>query len=150
MKQFKIEVISECKQQLLDKMAHLKKMIVDLKMAMENEAKSSLGDKHETARARLQAEEEKLQIQLSDTTKNWLDFEKIINNTTSEKVGLGALVKTNQGVFFMAVPLGKMEVGKQTVYVISREAPIAKQLWGLKANNSFVFNERKFEIIEVG
>ncbi len=51
MKQFKIEVMTECKQQLLDKMAHLKKMIVDLKMAMENEAKSSLGDKHETARA---------------------------------------------------------------------------------------------------
>jgi hypothetical protein len=150
MKQLKLEVISECKQQLLDKIAQLKKMIVDLKMAMENEVKSSVGDKHETARARLQAEEEKLHIQLNESTKNWHDFEKIISNAAHEKVSLGTLVKTNQGVFFVAVALGKMEVDKQTVYVISKEAPIAKIMWGLKAKTNFVFNEKKFEIIEVG
>lgn len=150
MKQLKLEVIGECKQQLLDKIAQLKKIIVDLKTAMESEAKSSVGDKHETTRARLQAEEEKLHMQLNDTTKNWHDFEKIIANATHENVSLGTLVKTNQGLFFMAVPLGKLEVAEQTVYVISKEAPIAKHIWGLKANDWFVFNEKKFEIIEVG
>ena len=68
MKDFKEALIRLCEQKLLEKARLLGQDVEELKRSMETETKSSLGDKHETARARMQAEEEKLSLRMREIT----------------------------------------------------------------------------------
>ena len=53
---FKAQLIHSVKTQLTEKLDSLQKMIHELSESSNNETKSSVGDKHETAKAMMQLE----------------------------------------------------------------------------------------------
>lgn len=134
-----------CKQRVQD----LKNIIQEAQDAANNETKSSAGDKHETGRAMAQLETEKLTKQLTEALKLTQTLDRIDPSHVSEKISLGSLVTTNNGTFYLAVSLGKMELESHSYFVISTPSPIGKQLIGLKENDTFSFNGRKYIIEKV-
>ncbi len=132
-----------------DKIKVLQKNLQDLTDSAGNETKSTAGDKHETALAMLQIEQENSSRQLREALKQQAVLEKIDSSLHLEKVVRGSLVKTNKGYFFISLGLGKITVDEQLIIALSPESPLGKQLMHLKKGDSAEFNGTGYIIEEV-
>lgn len=142
--ELKSKILSECKQLLDLKLKELQSVLADVTEATNTETKSTAGDKHETGRAMMQIEQEKISKQLSDL-KNQLDELEKIPVVKHNVISTGALVETDSGVFYIATAIGKMIVDRKEVFVISPQSPVGKQLIG-SDGNSFKINDKKYSI----
>lgn len=142
----KESVYTACCNLLRDNISSLKKFIRELEEGSENDTKSSAGDKHETARAMLQLEQEKLSKQLQNSQLLLADLEKTGVMPASETVGKGGLVTTNQGVFLFGPPLGKIVVDDVAVVCLSAQSPLGTKLCGLKLKEAAEINGVKYII----
>ncbi len=104
------------------------------------DSKSSAGDKHETTRAMMQLEQEKLGKQVMEAVDQITEFDKIDFTKTSTTVTQSSLVETDKGYFFIAGSIGKITVRDTTVFVISAKSPLALALAGAQPNTSVTFN----------
>jgi transcription elongation GreA/GreB family factor len=114
--------------------------------AGNNETKSTAGDKHETGRAMMQLEQEKLGNQLVDLESQKNDFDKIDFSINQTIISNGSLIETNKGFFLIASAIGKLEIDQITIFVISKKSPLALVLMGLKNNDTIDFNGMKYLI----
>jgi len=126
----KLKVYEACIKELGDKVAAVQKVLADLHHSAANETKSTAGDKHETALAMLQLEQENKRQQLMLLQQQQAVLNRIELPIPPQQIGLGTLVKTNGAYFFIGVALGKLMVDNQMVYVISPESPMGKLLLG--------------------
>ncbi len=114
-----------------------------------NETKSTAGDKHDTGKAMMQMEQEKLGIQFKELVNN----KKILGSLNPahhlESIQFGSLIKTNHGTFYLSISLGKISIDSAEIYIISNQSPLSKLMLNKVINATFVFNERKYEILEV-
>ncbi len=149
MKTLKQALLNKCRHHILERKNKLLVAISEISEALQSETKSSVGDKHETSRARLQSEEEKLHMQLNETNITLNEFDKINTTSSFTRVSLGALVQTNQGYFFIAVAIGKMEVDNINVFVISPISPFALAMKSLRITDCFLYNGKRYEIVRV-
>lgn len=130
-------------------MAELNSSIHSVEEAMNSESKSTAGDKHETGRAMLQLEQEKLGEQLKEMAERKKELEKIDIEITSEKVIRGSLVTTDKGIFFIGIAIGKLSVENVTVFSISPQSPLGSKLMGLKSNDRTEINGNSYLIKEI-
>jgi len=137
---------SKCCEIALQKVNELSAILQEVQDAANNETKSSAGDKHETGRAMAQLETEKLSKQLAEALKIEQTLAQINPNTVHQKVGLGSLISTNNGTFYLSVSLGKLVLNANTYFVISPVSPIGKLLAGLATSASFSFNGKAYRI----
>jgi hypothetical protein len=76
-----------------------------------------------------------------------------LNTLNAEKentiVGPGAVVVTEQFVFYIGVSSEKVSVNDETVFGISTKAPIYASMRGLEKGNEFQFNETHYVITAV-
>ncbi|MGY5352373.1 GreA/GreB family elongation factor [Wenyingzhuangia sp. IMCC45533] len=144
----KEKIKQACLQVVNKKLEDIQVAINNYKTDLNSETKSSAGDKHETGRAMLQLEMEKLgqQYQTVLSQKNLLN--KVIIGF-SKSVAVGSLVKVNNHYYFLATSIGQLIIDKTKVMVVSVNSPIGKQLLGKKVNDDFVFNQQKFKVQEV-
>ena len=71
-------------------------------------------------------------------------------NHLSEVVRPGSLVETKNSYYYVAVPLGQIDMDNGSrVFAISTDAPIYKHLEGKKAGEKFTFNDEEVEIVKV-
>lgn len=117
--------------------------------AANNESKSTVGDKHETARAMAQLEQEKATKQINQAKEMQVALSKIDVAKTSERVVLGSLVITDKLTFFIAIAVGKVEVEGTSVFVISPASPIGQKLLGLSIGDTLEFNGQTYQIKQV-
>ena len=89
----------------------------ELNDSAKNETKSTAGDKHETALAMLQIEQE--------NTRNKL---------------------TNHGYLFLSIALGKITVEHQQIIALSPQSPLGLKLVGAKINDEIELNNLKYVI----
>jgi transcription elongation GreA/GreB family factor len=148
MLQFKQNIIEACKSNLSDKIQALSLIMQEVTDSANSETKSSAGDKHETARAMMQLEQEKLSKQITDLAEQKKEFDKIDFTKVSAQIGQGSLVETNKGFFLIASSIGKITVDDKIVFVISNKSPLAQQLIGLTTNDGFTFNSVGYQIIK--
>ena len=121
----------------------------EAQLAANEETKSSAGDKYETGRAMMHLEQEKLASQRAATQHLKKMLDQIDPNRTVSPVGLGSLVQTNRGWFFVAVGIGQVEVEGESCFVISPAAPLGKALWGRQPGEIVLVNGQATEIIAV-
>ena len=138
LKMNKREILNFIQNILTEKIQNLQKLIEETR-ASSNDTKSSMGDKYETGREMLQQEINNLQIQLNGFS-NSMNILKNINPVPHQSVGLGSLVQTEKGKFFIAVSLGEIVFEKEKIFIISAESPLAKAMHGLKKNDIFSIN----------
>ena len=146
---FKQKVYS-CSLQLLDqKIQDLQAALHDLTEGAENDTKSSAGDKHETARAMMQLEHEKISRQLDELNRQKNSLEQIAINTVSSKIINGSLIKTNNGYLFLSVAIGKINVDDIPVMVFSSQSPIGIKMLGHKAGDTIERNGTRYLIEDI-
>ena len=142
----KENILEKCKQVLSGKRTTLLAALSDLSDSMTSETKSSVGDKHETGRAKMQNEFEQLSHQLDELNEQQQALERINTHTTAESIFSGTVIETNNGIFFMATPIGKINVDGTIIYVISPQSPIGKLMMGLKTRDTFMINGTSYRI----
>ena len=112
--------------------------------------KSSAGDKHEVGKAMMQLEQEKLGKQLHDINRTISFFEGIKKQSNQpDEIGVGSLVLTNNGFFYLSISLGKIEYNGKFIFVISSASPIGKTLLGKKVGYKFNFNGKEVEVMAI-
>lgn len=129
---FKQKVHLHCIALLNEKIQTLQQTLKALTESAANETKSTAGDKHETALAMLQLEQEKVSRQLKTVLDQKVILEAIDPSLKSIRIVSGSLVKTDKGFLFLSVALGKIMVDDTTVIALSPQSPLGKKLMGLK------------------
>lgn len=125
------------------------KNIKDAQRGLSSESKSSAGDKHETGRAMLQLEAEKLGAQYQEILKVINFHKQLVVEEDHTHIKLGSLVKTNIGLFYLTTGLGSIKDENYSIFNLSIKAPISKLLLGKKAEEQFVFNNKTIKIISL-
>jgi hypothetical protein len=142
----KQQLIQACSDYLKDKINSLNTIINEVSESSNSESKSSAGDKHETSKAMMQLEIEKLGTQLKEAEGQLAEFEKINFNKNFQSIEQGCLVETNKGHFLIAGSIGKITVDDQIVFVISSKSPLALKLIGSKQKDTVMFNDVSYFI----
>ncbi len=145
----KEELYRFCVVFVAQKEEEIKKIIADAQDAINNETKSSAGDKYETAREVMQQDINMNLARLNELGKLRTTLEHISPTQTGTTVLPGSLVYTNNGIFYMAVGAGKITIDGTTYFGISAASPIGMQLLGKAAGYSFVLNGKKFVVERV-
>ncbi|HEX7870332.1 MAG TPA: hypothetical protein VF455_09475 [Chryseobacterium sp.] len=143
----KSSLINTIKLKLSEKIENFEKLIAETR-ASSNDTKSSMGDKYETGREMLQQEINNLQVQLNEILKQ-KDFLKTVLPKSSDKAEKGAIVKTEKGLFFISVSLGKIKVENEKIICISPESPLAKAMNGKQKNEAFSLNNMNQKILDI-
>lgn len=142
-------LFSHCKAQLEKKMDVLEQQKKRLYKDLTSETKSSAGDKHETGRAMIQLEREKLGNQIHEIELNYQRLNTIKYVKTSTSISLGSLIFTDKANYYVAVAADSCEVNFKVFYCISSQSPIGKLLIGKKINESITFNDIESTILEI-
>jgi hypothetical protein len=144
----KKELIDTCRHHILDQLEGVRGQISDLKSSLESESKSTAGDKHDTGRAMIHLEMEKLGKQEQNLQKLLVLCGKITDSIKAS-AGLGSLVKTDKALFFLGVPLGKIKWSGQDVLCISLASPLGKLFFSKKEGEELVFQSTTYKILDV-
>ncbi|THD69234.1 3-oxoacyl-ACP synthase [Robertkochia marina] len=138
----KERVITLCGEKLESSCANYRTQLAALKISLESESKSSAGDKHETGRAMVQLEMERLSARLKIAEDELNSFRRLAFNDAKNRgtVTPGTLVETDKGLYFLAVSLGMVKVGETPVAVVSSASPIGGVLKGKAAGEQILFN----------
>jgi len=135
---------------LVDKnISTIQGMIQNASDSAQSDTKSTAGDKHETERAMMHLEQEKLGKQLHESLLLKEILCKINSSENHESIQLGSLVSATNGNFFISTGLGKIVTDAMECYAISLQSPIGKALFALKKGDVFSLNGSKHEVKEV-
>lgn len=144
----KEKLLHKCVVLINDKLENIQQAIQGYQEDLNSEIKSSAGDKHETGRAMLQLEMEKLGKQYQTVLLQKESLQKI-DTSSKTKVQIGSLVKANGFYYFLAASVGQVKIEDKIVMVISIHSPIGQLLLGKQESDAFVFNGKTFNISEV-
>ncbi|MBC7696372.1 MAG: 3-oxoacyl-ACP synthase [Burkholderiales bacterium] len=145
----KQELIKVCHDYFKNKINSLTLIISEVTESSNSESKSSAGDKHETAKAMMQLEREKLGTQLKEAEEQLSEFERINFNKLFQKVEQGSVVETDKGSFFIGGSIGKIKVGDELLFVISGKSPLARALEGKTVKDVIDFNGITYKIKKI-
>ncbi len=134
---------------ITDKIQLLQQSLHDLTESAGNETKRTAGDKHETALAMLQIEQENISRQLKETLAQKAVLEKIDPTLHTEQIVRGSLVTTNKGIFFLSIGLGKATIDHQLIIALSPESPLGKAMLHLQTGDTCTFNGTDYLIEHV-
>lgn len=110
------------------------------------DSKSSAGDKHETGKAMAQLEQEKAAHQLNEAKELKAVLEKINPEVKHQVIAEGSLVNTNNGLFYIAIGIGKLEVENNKVVVISAQSPLGKCMLGQMKGKTVCYNNLNYSV----
>ncbi|HTF04196.1 MAG TPA: hypothetical protein VK826_09220 [Bacteroidia bacterium] len=136
----KAQVHTECGKILAERIQSLKQQLSELIEGAKNDSKSTAGDKHETARAMMQIEQEKLTGQLNQLLSQQQVLARIDIEHATDLVANGSLVKTDQGWLYISIPLGRIAVKEIFVMCLSAQSPLGLKLCGQKPGGKVEMN----------
>ena len=145
----KTQILQACLSLLDQKQKGLQAAIRQIQDSMLNETKSSSGDKHETARAKMQSEQANLGDQLFEIEKQLNTLNKIDPAINHTQVQIGACFQTQQAMFFMALGLGKIAINQGFVFVISPASPLGQKMMGAQVGQNILFSDTNYLIEKI-
>lgn len=138
-----------CLDSVNERQGNIQRNFASIQEAMLSETKSTAGDKHETGRAMLQLEREKLGNQLAEIQKIKDILLKINPKSTVSQGCLGSIIYTSQANYFISVSVGEITANNTTFYAIATNTPIGKLLLGKKVGDTITFRNQSFVIEKV-
>ena len=145
-KKIKEYLLLSCEQQTMQKYTIVQDKIKGIVASLDDDTKSSAGDKHQTARAMLQLDREQAGERLAKIEKTLEILHKINLTKTAPHAHLGSLVSTNNGLFFLSISLGVVAHQNTPYYCIGLQTPIGKLLFGKQVGDTFCFRETTYQI----
>jgi len=138
-----------CQEYVRGRTKRIQDEIKNIQQSLTSETKSSAGDKHETGRAMLQLEREKLGQQLLEAERMDIILSRLSITLKTNAVVLGSLIKTSKKDYFLAISAGAYEGTDDPIYCVSRASPIGKLLLGKSIGDVVDFNGEKIRISEI-
>ncbi|WP_321281705.1 hypothetical protein [Marinifilum fragile] len=120
-----------------------------LKESVGNETKSTAGDKHETGRAMMHLEQEKVMRQLANNQKLKSIVDRISPKINNETVQPGSLVITNKISFYILAGLGQVELNGQNYFIVSFQSELVQAFKGKRKGDDLIFKEQNYTIQEI-
>jgi hypothetical protein len=145
----KEKLYNYCLSLIDEKIDSIRSALNSVTEAVNNETKSTVGDKHETSRAMMQLEQEKLSKQLNQLLDQKRELQRLDISSGSKVIKKGSLVKTDKGYIFLSIALGKIIFEQETVFTVSALSPIGIQLLGLKIKDTAKLNDTVYLIEEI-
>jgi len=140
----KVEIIKAIRKQVEDTVKMHEHSLEEIRSSIANESKRTAGDKHETALAMLQAEQERVGRHLQQVREQLSVVNHLLSQPGVAADGKGSLVHTDKGVFFLGVAAGRVTVGNSPVFAISVAAPVARKLLTTPVGASFSLNGQAY------
>jgi hypothetical protein len=132
-----------------DRIANATEAIKAARDSSTEDTKSSAGDKYETGRAMMQQDIDRQTLQLGEAQKLKTFLERMDPENSSDTVQNGSLAFTNQGIFYLAISLGLVELDKQKYFVVSPSSPIGERLMKQKVGGKFAFNGKEYKLTAI-
>jgi transcription elongation GreA/GreB family factor len=145
----KEELYKQCEAFIANRLEAIQKTIDEIQESLTTETKNTAGDKHETGRAMLQLEREKVGNQMAEALKAKEILSKIDVLRINEAISLGSIVYTNKLNYFIGISTGELKVANQTYYAISASTPIGQLLIGKKVGDATNFKNQEFVIEKI-
>ena len=135
--------VQEARKEALQRLASLQE-------ALESEAKSTAGDKHETGRAMVQMEMEQAALRCSRVEGMLRQWRHLEPDQERQDIRGGAVVLTDRGGFIIGVPWGIFEgPGASEWRAISADAPLAVAWHGHRPGDTVDFRGQCWRILSV-
>lgn len=119
------------------------------KESRDSDDKSSVGDKYETGRAMMQIEISNKENQLGQI----LGLKKVLvtinQKLSSDVVTLGSYVITDQGDYFISIPLGVMKSENYDCIAISLASPLGRAFNACMVGDIASFNGTSYQILDL-
>ncbi|MBD0402176.1 3-oxoacyl-ACP synthase [Flammeovirga sp. EKP202] len=145
--EYKKALKAHCKSLIVGKVKSLEEAMESAQQSANAETRSTAGDKHDTARAMMHLEKEKMGTQLSQNLQLLKVIEEI-NDTKSDTIKPGSFIKTDKGLYYLLISIGQVKFEKDNVFVISAQSPIGKIFIGKSTNEKVKFNGNEMTILE--
>ncbi|GGW24618.1 3-oxoacyl-ACP synthase [Arenibacter certesii] len=145
----KEELYKSCKTYIDERLSRIQGRIASLQEALTSESKSSAGDKHETGRAMIQLEREKLGKQLAEVQLLQERFKKVPLQNKSDQVIQGSVVYTTKHHYYIGISAGEIIVAEERFYAIAPDTPMGKILMGKSIGEKISFNGTEFKIKKI-
>lgn len=145
----KQKLYNKCQEILNQRLQVVQQAVFDIQNSLQYEIKSSAGDKHETGRAMLQLEREKVGLQLAEIQKQFELLNKINPEIIVTTIALGTVVFTSQSNYFVAISTGEIKLDNQQFYAISPATPIGQLLLSKTKGDSIKYRNEDISILEV-
>lgn len=145
-KQIKKALLDHCKFNVQNRFEKINQTIKDIEESLDDQSKSSAGDKHETGRAMLHIDRENAGNQLKEIETLLALIPKIDITTPSSYTRLGSLVYTSEGNFFISISLGNVVIGKTSYVCVALQAPLGQVLKGASKDDTVFFRDKQYLI----
>lgn len=146
---FRRTLHSLCCRTLEEKLTRLQQQVAELVRDAANDSKNTAGDKHETARAMMQLEQEKLGGQIAQLEKQLAQAIRYAPAERHKVVAQGSLVKTGRGWIYLLTALGEVVCEGEKVMVLSLQSPLGLKMAGLSAGAAAEINGIRYAIESV-
>ncbi len=120
--------------------------IASTRSAFTSDTKSSAGDKHEVGRAMAQQELDKLEEQRAKLIALQQELARVPMERVFDRAAFGSLITTDQGIYFVAIGLGRIEFEGGSFFAISLASPIGQLLKDKRVGEQVNFNGRTFTL----
>lgn len=124
-----------------------KARMASLKESLGAESKSSAGDKHETGRAMIHLEQERVQDTVGRLEQmRGVLVQRATQGKAIQRVSPGALVETTGPWVLVGVPMGKVQLPDALVLCVGAEAPLAQKWHGAQPGDQVVLGSQQLTI----
>ena len=142
----KEHLLLSCEQQIMHKYTIVQDKIKSIVASLDDDTKSSAGDKHQTTRAMLQLDREQAGERLAEIEKTLEVLHKINLRKPVTHAHLGSLVSTSNGIFFLSISLGVVTHQNTMYYCVGLQTPMGKLLLGKQVGDTFCFRDITYRI----
>ena len=133
-----------CKDFIEERIRNCQSAIDAANNSINEETKSSAGDKYETSREMMTQEIKNNSTQLAEAIKQKQMLSQISIDKKLDTAQVGSLVITNYEKFFIAISAGSLKLNKETYLAISPSSPLGKNLIDKKNGDSVSFNGKDY------
>tara|TARA_B100001059_G_scaffold27237_1_gene22038 strand:+ start:4173 stop:4628 length:456 start_codon:yes stop_codon:yes gene_type:complete len=143
-------LFNHCENHINTKLKNYLKIDQELFKSLNEETKSSAGDKHETTRAMIQIEREKnsKRIKEIENSKKQLIVIKSVQ-LDNLKVSPGSIIFTSNNNYFISISSKIYSSDTNKIYCVSTNTPIAKSYLGKKIGDIVTFNNIESKIEKI-
>ena len=145
----KINLKQFCEDMIRQRIDAARTAVNDAQQAANGEAKSSAGDKYETARAMGHLQKEMYARQLAENIKELSELRSINVGDVFDCVKKGAFIRCEDLSMFIASGLGRQNLGGENIIFLSPNAPLAISLHDKQAGDQFLINGKDKLIIDI-
>jgi hypothetical protein len=149
MQEIKSALLEHCRHYVKERINTAESALADNRAGLEDDSKSSAGDKYETSREIVQQEVIRNELLLTEAVSMDVVLSKINIDQKFTSIQNGSLAITNNGSFFFAIAVGKVHLDKKDYFVISINSPLGQAFKDKQAGDKIVFNGKNYQIKEV-